>query len=177
MRPLSKIQLSTWQLMVSFSVIFFTDGAHAQTSGTPEAREIIALIPEKIIKGYNPSGSPSSKVMQIGTLTYSLAERKFAAGNKKIKILLFDYKKAPGMYGQATKKFSSYSPIVSDSLVFQSIVLTDGSGWETHNIPSGNSQIRLGAYNRYFLIIEGENVHLDELRMVLDMLQLENFPR
>jgi hypothetical protein len=177
MRLLSKTQLNTWQFVVSVWLIFFTDGAYAQTSGAMEAKEIIVLIPDKIIKGYNPSGSPHSKVMQVGTLTYSLAERKFSAGNKKIKILLFDYLKAPSMFTQATKKFSTYSPVVSDSLVFQSIVMTNGSGWETHNINSQNSQIRLGVCDRFFLIIEGENVHLDELRMVLHLLQLENFPR
>jgi len=139
--------------------------------------KIIKLIPDKI-KGYYPSGEAQGKVIKLGNIQYSMAERNFSATQQRsIKILLFDYIDASIMYNQATRKFSSFTPVESDSLIMRSILMTDCTGWESFNVNRKNSQILLGVCNRFFLTIEGTNVDLESLKKVVENFKFETFPK
>lgn len=142
---------------------------------TPE--KIIELIPKKI-EEYSSSSDPKSKMIQLGTLRYSMAERNFAASRKRsIKILLFDYNEAPIMYSQATRKWNTYTSIESDSLILRPTVMADCTGWESYNVNDNNSQILLGVCERFFLIIEGTGVELEFLKKVAEGFKFETFPK
>ena len=149
----------------------------AQSPATLTVAEINQLLPDKIMKGYNLTGSTSSKVMKVGTLKYSLAEKKFSSGSGKIKILLFDYLEAPIMYTQATGKFAAYAPIENDSVIVRPYEAAEFKGWGSENSRSPSSQVTLGISNRYYLILEGEKIRLEELQRVLEYIDIKSFPR
>lgn len=141
------------------------------------ADKIIELIPSKI-SGFYSSADPISKVIKLGTLRYTVAEKTFGASKKRsVKILLFDYKEAPIMYNQATRKFNTFTPLESDSLILRSVVMKDCTGWESYNVHQKNSQILLGICNRFFLTIEGTGVDLEALKMIVRQFRFETFPK
>lgn len=141
------------------------------------AEKIIELIPDKI-EGFSLSGESQSKVIRMGNLQYSMADKRFFASNQRfIKILLFDYKEASIMYNQATRKFSSFTPVENDSLILRAVFMNDCTGWESYNVRRKNSQILLGVCNRFFLTIEGTNVDLESLRQVVQSFKIETFPK
>lgn len=141
------------------------------------AEKIIELIPDRI-KDFYAAEDGKSRVVKLGNIQYSLAEKNFTSGKKRyIKILLFDYNAAPIMYNQATKKFSGYKTEESDSLISRSVLMKDCTGWESDNFLRKNSQIMLGICDRYFLVIEGNNVSLEFLKGVLQTFDLEEFPK
>jgi hypothetical protein len=154
-----------------------TWSAVAQSSSTLSVAEISKLLPDKIMKGYNPAGNPNSKVMKVGTLKYALAEKKFSSGPSKIRIMVFDYAEAGIMYSQATGKFSTYSAVESDSAIMRPLTMANANGWGSENSRSPSSQITLGINNRYYLILEGEKTRLEELEKVLEYLDLDSFPK
>lgn len=141
------------------------------------AEKIIKLIPDKV-KEYHQSTDPISKVIKFGSIQYSMAEKNFAASQRRsIKILLFDYKEAPIMYKQATRKFSNFSPIESDSLILRALTMTDCTGWESYNVQRKNSQILIGICDRFFLTVEGTGVDLDTLKEIVQEFKFETFPK
>lgn len=141
------------------------------------AEKIITLIPDKI-KEFYPSSDPKSKVIKLGNLKYAMAEKNFSANRKRsIKILLFDYKEAPIMYNQATRKFNTFTPVETDSVILRSLTISDCTGWESYNIHKKSSQILLGVCDRFFLTIEGHGVNLDFLKKVVEDFKLETFPK
>ncbi len=141
------------------------------------AEKIIELIPDKV-KDFYLIDDAQSKLIKVGTLRYSMAEKNFSANNKRsIKILLFDYKEAPIMYNQATRKFSTFTPVESDSLIMRSVLMADCTGWESYNVNRKNSQILLGVCNRFFLTVEGTNVDLEFLKKVVQNFKFETFPK
>jgi hypothetical protein len=156
-------------------ILTFACIVQAQTTLLSE-RELDAFLPVSV-KGYNQSGQSKGKVMKVGTLRYSLAERTFTRGAMKIKILLFDYAEASIMYTQATKKFETFTPQESDSLVLKPIESENGVGWENYSSRNTSTQILLGINNRFYLTLEGENVSISELKMVLEMIPVERFPK
>src|SRR5688572_568537 len=95
-------------LLIAVSFFF----AFGQTSDKIlPSDKIIKLIPAKI-KDFHPEGDAKSKVIKLGNIQYSMAEKNFTSGTKRsIKILLFDYKEAPIMYNQATRKFSTFTTV------------------------------------------------------------------
>lgn len=147
--------------------------ARGQEVLAPE--KILKLTPEKI-KGYIVDGEGRSTLIKMGTIRYSLVERRFAKGKEKVKILLFDYKEAPIMYKQAMRRWDKES-VVTDSLVLRSIELQNCTGWESYNRYAYTSQIFLGICDRFFLMISAENVPLDRLRETLDAFSFKDFPR
>lgn len=140
------------------------------------SEKIIKLIPGKI-KEFYPDGDAKSKVIKLGNIQYSMAEKNFAATKRTIKILLFDYKEAPIMYKQATRKFSTFTTVESDSLILRPAVITDCTGWESYNFHKKNSQILLGICDRFFLTVEGTNVDLEFLKKVVQEFKFETFPK
>lgn len=165
-------------LKVGFIIINTAVQVNAQAEvETLSADKIIELIPSKI-SGFYSSSDPISKVMKLGTLHYTVAEKTFRANKKRsVKILLFDYKEAPIMYNQATRKFQTFTPLESDSVILRSVVMTDCTGWESYNVYQKNSQILLGICNRFFLTIEGAGVDLETLKKVVRQFKFETFPK
>lgn len=160
-------------------IALFTYGLVVAQSGdkvlSPE--KILKLVPDKI-KEFHLSDDPKSKLIKLGTLQYSMAEKNFSGSRKRsIKILLFDYKEAPIMYNQATRKWSTYTTIESDSLILRPTIMTDCTGWESYNVNRKNSQIMLGVCDRFFLTIEGTGVDLEALKKVVQGFKFETYPK
>jgi hypothetical protein len=141
------------------------------------AEKIIQLIPNKIA-GFYQNVDPVGKVIKLGTIQYAVAERNFTASHKRsIKILLFDYKDAPIMYNQATKKWNTFSAVESDSLILRPALIKDCVGWESYNVYKKNSQIMLGVCNRFFLTVEGTGIELDVLKKIVQEFKFETYPK
>ena len=139
--------------------------------------KIIKLIPSRVTD-FHPDGDTKSKVIKLGNIQYSVAERNFAAyKNRSIKILLFDYKEAPIMYKQATRKWSNFATIENDSLILRPAIMTDCTGWESYNVYKKNSQIMLGVCDRFFLTLEGTNVELEVLSKIVQGFKFDTFPK
>jgi hypothetical protein len=81
------------------------------------------------------------------------------------------------MYDQATRKFNTFTPVESDSLILRSVLMKDCVGWESYNVHRKNSQILLGICNRFFLTAEGTNVDLETLKKVILTFNIESFPK
>jgi hypothetical protein len=148
------------------------------------SEKIIRLIPNKI-EEFSLRGESKSKVIKIGNIKYSMAEKNFSASHdRSIKILLFDYKEAPIMYNQVTRKWSTFTIVESDSSILRPTAMNDCTGWESYNIKQSiflpyrtNSQILLGVCNRFFLTMEGTNVDLEFLKKVAQGFNFETFPK
>ena len=139
--------------------------------------KISELIPNKV-SGFYLSADPKSKLIKLGTLKYSMAEKDFAASRKRsIKILLFDYKEAPIMYSQATNKWANYSTVDSDSLIRRPVRINNFSGWESYDARRKDSQILVGISNRFYLNVEGMNIDLEFLRKVVTDFKWDTFPK
>jgi hypothetical protein len=136
---------------------------------------MMKLVPEKI-KGFYVDGDAKSRLIQLGDISYSLAERSFSSNRKKIKILLFDYNNAEIQYKQATRKWKDLPPVETDTLSQQPLVLTNCEGWESYNKTNNTSQIFLGICNRFFLIISGDHVDMEMLHQVVNLFDMTSFP-
>ena len=161
-------------------VILFILGHYAQAQVSNKAlssEQIIKLIPGKIKEFYADSDS-KSKIIKLGNIQYSMAEKNFAATRKRsIKILLFDYIEAPVMYKQATRDWNTYTTIDTDSLLRRPAEIDNCSGWESYNVRKRNSQILLGICDRFFLTIEGTGVELEVLQAVVQQFKFDTFPK
>jgi hypothetical protein len=160
------------RITVSLFITFSVGTGYAQSVLLPE--KISKLIPDRI-KGYYEEGDAKSSLITLGTIRYSLVERRFSRGKEHIKILLFDYKEASIMYKQAMRKWN-HEVVVTDSLVLRNIEMDNCNGWESYNRQSYSSQIFLGICDRFFLMISAENVPLDRLRDVLNSFSFQDFP-
>jgi len=165
-------------LLKGFSVLFATAislGTTAQvTELTPE--QMMKLLPDEI-KGFNPAEEFRSKQMKVGTITYTLCEKKFNLGERSIKFLLFDFSHADIMYQQAFRTWKDVHPVESDSIVLRAVAMDNCAGWESYRKRTGQSQIFLGICGRYFLNMTGEKVDLSDLKSVLSLVALNKFPK
>jgi hypothetical protein len=148
---------------------------HSVAQKVLDPKDISKLLPTKI-KGFYDDGDCKSSLIKLGDLRYSLSERKFSKGNQKIKFLIFDYKEASIMYKQAMRKWNDES-IVTDSLILRSITIENCTGWESYNKQAGTSQIFLGVCDRFFLMLSGEKVALDQLKEVATLFNFTAFPK
>jgi hypothetical protein len=164
-------------LILSMLILGCTLGVAQSPGEILSTDQILKLIPDKIQEFY-PAEEFKSKLVKLGTLRYSMAEKDFS-GNKKraIKILLFDYKEAPIMYNQATRKWSTFTTIESDTLILRPTLIKDCTGWESYNVHRRNSQIMLGICDRFFLTVEGTGVDLEALKKVVQTFKFENYPK
>lgn len=122
-------------------------------------------------------GKAKTRLVMIGTLSYSLAERSFKRRKKKIKMLLFDYNNALIMYNQATGKWKDMPTIESDSLLTRYIEMPDYIGRESFNKINNTSQIVLGVGDRFYLTLAGERIDLETLRSIVSLFDLAQFSR
>lgn len=152
---------------------FFVTLANAQKPLQPE--KMLKLVPEHV-QGYRDDGDAKGSVIQLGSLQYSLCERKFQKGKEKIQFLLFDYKEAPIMYTQAMKRWNHES-ITTDTVVQQPVSLDNATGWASYNRLANTSQISLGISDRFFLMISGDQIPLEKLKeSVIGLLSMVEFP-
>jgi hypothetical protein len=149
---------------------------YAQSDKVLSSDKILRLVPNRI-KGFQQLVDPKAMEMKLGTIAYTLCDKKFEDGKRSVKILLFDFKEASIMYNQATREWKDQSVIESDSIIQRSVIMTNCSGWESFNRQSKTAQIFLGICDRFFLTITGENVELEELRKVLGEFKLSEFPK
>lgn len=161
-------------VIILFSIICSSSAAWAQKELKPT--EMLKLLPD-YIKGYTPAEDFKSRQMKMGTLTYTLCEKKFIHKNQSIKILLFDFSNADVMYRQALKTWNQDGAIESDSIIMRSVALDHGKGWESYRKSSGKSEISLGISNRFFLNMSGENINLTDLQSVLGLIEMAKFPK
>ncbi len=140
-----------------------------------DPKDISKLLPTKI-KGFYEDGDSKSSLIKLGDLRYSLSERKFSKGKQKIKFLIFDYKEATIMYKQAMRKWNN-EYVVTDSLILRSVTMYNCSGWESYNKHAGTSQIFLGVCDRFFLMLSGEEVALDQLEEAAALFDFTTFPK
>jgi hypothetical protein len=148
----------------------------AQNTHVLTAEQIVRLIPEKI-KGFYHDGDSKSKLITLGNIRYSMAEKNFISGKKRIKILLFDYKEAPIMYGQTTKRWTGLSAIESDSLIVRQVSMDQYAGWESFQVYQNTSQIVLNICDRFYLTLEGKGIDLTALKQILSEFKFEQYPR
>jgi hypothetical protein len=137
---------------------------------------VLNLVPNRL-KGFEQVADSKSSTMKIGTLQYSMCEKKFERFGQSIKVLLFDFKEAPIMYSQAMKTWGKMLPVESDSVVARNVVIRECNGWETYHPKTKTSQMSLGICDRFFLNLTGERVELETLHDALAMFDLENFPK
>jgi hypothetical protein len=140
-------------------------------------KEIRYLIPAHIDDFDHDRENIKGKLMQIGDLEYSFCEHLYTRKKQVIKVLLFDYKEASIMYDQLIKQWSTYKPILSDSLVLQPMELANGNGWESYYRASNTSKIIAVINGRFFLSMTGEEVDLETLNGVLKQIDTEKFPK
>ena len=165
------------QRSLVFTLLLIGCLTSVQPTKTLLAEDVLKLIPDKI-EGFSQKEDSKSKVIKLGDIQYSIAEKHFKSKKQQtIKILLFDYKEAPIMYTQATKKFTSFTIIESDSLILRPSNVKDCSGWESYNVYRKNSQILLGVCDRFFLSVEGTNVDLESLKRAVQTFKFETFPK
>ena len=150
-------------------------GASAQVVEL-KPEEMLKLLPDEI-KGFDPTEAFISKQMKVGTITYTLCEKKFNLGDRSIKFLLFDFSHAEIMYQQAMRRWKEIHPVESDSIVLRAVAMDNCIGWESYRKQTGQSQIFLGICGRYFLTMAGEKVDLTDLKSVLRQVALDKFPK
>lgn len=138
--------------------------------------EILKLLPDKI-DGFHPSEEFRSEQMKIGTITYTLCEKKFKAHEKLIQLLLFDFSHADIMYKQSVSKWNEMKPIETESEVKRAIEMDHCTGWGSYQKHTGESQISLGINGRYLLNITGHHIDLTTLQSILSLIELEKFPK
>lgn len=159
-----------WGLIISLPLA-------GQSASELPPEEVAKLVPGKI-KGFRSHDPFHSKRMTVGSITYSLCEKRFEGpGEKEIKILLFDFKNAPMMYTQAMRKWNSHELIDSDSVVLRLLQMDQCTGWESYHRQTNTSQIFLGICDRFFLSMTGERVSLDQLKEVAKTFPFDKFPR
>ncbi len=161
---------------IFFLLRFCSILAQAQDRPILLPEEIKKLIPEKI-SGFTAQGKAITRLVKVGTLSYSLAEQNFIKSKRKIKILLFDYNNALIMYSQATGKWKDLPNMESDSVISRYIELPNCIGRESFNLLTGTSQILLGVCDRFYLTLSAEQMDLNTLRQLVELFNLAQFPR
>jgi hypothetical protein len=156
----------------------------ALTTSLRGAAQVADLRPEEMLKllpstidGFSPTGKFRSKQMKVGTITYTLCEKKFNVGTRSIVLLLFDFSHADIMYKQAMKTWNEAHPVETDSIVLRAVALDNCTGWESYRKRTRQSQIFLGICGRYFLNMTGDQVALPELKLVFKDVALDKFPK
>lgn len=147
----------------------------AQTTKTLDPSEIAKLLPSKI-KPYRVENS-KSRLLEIGSLRYSLSEKKFLSREKSIKVLLFDYVEAPVMFNQSIKKWQQMPETKNDSIAFSAFSTQYGEVWESEHSHYKRSKLVLSINNRFFMTLEAENVLLPELRKFFQNFNFGKFPK
>lgn len=164
-----------YSLIIVFLIYCCTSG-RAQGNSILVPEVLANLLPDKI-EGFNLVERINGRSVKIGTLTYSMMERSFSKSKRKIRFMLFDYNNAPIMYTQSTGKWESQPQEETDDLIQRTFTVANGQGWEYHNKVSNTSQILMGIHDRFYLVINGEGVDLDLLRVIATAVDLSNFPQ
>ncbi len=163
------------KLLVTLFLATLAWNTHAQVAEL-KPNEILKLLPDKI-DGFHPSEEFKSEQMKIGTITYTLCEKKFKAHEKLIQLLLFDFSHADIMYKQSVSKWNEMKPVETESEVMRAIEMDNSTGWQSYKKHTGESQISLGINGRYLLNVTGHHVDLATLQFVMSLIELKKFPK
>jgi hypothetical protein len=164
-------------MKVVFILIFLLPGlASSGQQRELKSKEMRSLLPDKI-KGFHSEEGFINKRLKIGTISYTLCEKKFSKGKQSIKLLLFDFVNADIMYKQAMYSLHDGEAIETDSIVMRAILLDNSTGWESYRKSSQQSQVVLGVCNRFFLSMTGDKVDLALLKSVLDLVPIAKYPK
>lgn len=147
----------------------------AQERPVLPAEDLLELIPKQI-ENFRSFGDPRARMIKIGTLSYSMAERSFARGKQKIKILLFDYNNALIMYSQAMRNMKQ----AEQSSMVQLASLSDASNYhysESIEPEKNICQLFLGINDRFFLSISCENADSQAMYSLLNQFDFKNWTR
>ena len=169
--------MNDWSKLTLYLVFNFSITIMQAQDKVLSPEKMQRLIPDRI-NGFYHDDEIKGRLIKVGNLQYSLCEHRFWKGKQTIIILLFDYNDAQIMYIQATKAWTEYTPIVSDSIILRSVdTMTNCIGLESYRKDSNMSQIYLGIYDRFFFSITGEGVDLEALKVVLSQIDFEKFPK
>lgn len=149
---------------------------YAQDRPVLAPEELLQLIPDQV-ENFRPAGDPRARMVKIGTLSYSLAEKNFARGKQKIKILLFDYNNALIMYSQAMKNMRQPTAYASITQLAGSDESTRLQYSEDLQQEKNICQIFMGINDRFFLSISCENTDSSFLHSLLDKFNFKEFAR
>lgn len=138
-------------------------------------KQLSKLLPVKI-KAYSVLTDSKATQVTVGSLTYSMCQRNFTRGQKKIQFLLFDYAQAPIMYAQAIRKWNEMSVIESDSIVFRKDSSEQMVTYRSFRKIGSHGQIIFGIHNRFFLTIASENLTMEELNEISSIIHFDKFP-
>lgn len=148
----------------------------AQERPVLSPEELLKFIPEQI-ENFKAFGEPRARMIKIGTLSYSMAERNFTRSKQKIKILLFDYNNALIMYSQAMKNIQQPS---ENSPIYQLASLNEGTQYqygEDLQQEKNICQLFLGVNDRFFLSISCENTDSSVLYSLLNKFDFKDWMR
>lgn len=138
--------------------------------------DLLKLIPEQV-ENFKPTGEPRARMIKIGTLSYSMAERNFTRGKQKIKILLFDYNNALIMYSQAMRNMKQAE---GESPMYHLASLSENENFlYSENIEAEKNicQLFLGVNDRFFLSISCENTESSVLHSLLNKFDFKDWAR
>ncbi len=134
------------------------------------------LTPEKI-EGYKKIEQNKGRSLKIGTLSYAMIERTFVHDKKQITIMLFDYNNASIMYRQATQKWKNAERLETDLMLENAYELEKQPGWMQYYKIQNKSQITLGIQNRFYLVLIGEGISLNDLEGIAKIFDFALFPQ
>ncbi|MCS6974633.1 MAG: hypothetical protein N2044_04855 [Cyclobacteriaceae bacterium] len=159
-----------------FPFIFIHWFVFSQERPVLAPEDLLRLIPEQV-ENFRLSGDPKARMIKIGTLSYTMAERNFMRGKQKIKILLFDYNNALIMYSQAMRSIKQ--PTEETSMYHLASLTESGNYQYGENIePEKNiCQLFLGVNDRFFLSISCENTDSSILHGLLNQFDFKNWVR
>ncbi len=137
--------------------------------------ELARLLPARL-EGFNLIEQNKGRMIQIGTLTYSMTERGFSKSKRKVTILLFDYNNASIMYRQATGKWANQVSEDNEIRKQGPYPFESGEGWEHYDKIRNYSQLFLGVHGRFYIVLTGEGIGMEELYAICNQLNASSFP-
>lgn len=137
--------------------------------------ELLPYVNDKI-PNYRSAQAPKASQIRIGDITYTMCQKEFREGKKRIKVLLFDFKEASIMYIQATRGWLLFESLASETYIQRPLSEEQYVGWETYNIPTKTAKIHLGIHDRFLMTIETTDVSPESLQEIIDHFMNEEFP-
>ena len=164
----------------------FKEGSFEKGEKIIEAKkdqgDTLAMAYENLIKflpanvaGYIPKDNGTGKTDHSNGSSWSMAEKIYVNGNKKIKITLADYNGAYGLYAGATAIFSLDK---TENKEERSLAITLKNGkwkaWESYKKVSREAFLITGINDRFLLTLEAEDqIDTELIKSVAENLDLD----
>ena len=137
--------------------------------------DLVKLVADDIPGFRLRSDNTKSTHLKLGDITYSMCQKEYTAGSKRIKILLFDFNEAQIMYVQATRGWLLFEALDSEVYNQRQITEKEYFGWETYHIPTNTARVYLGINSRFMMTVETTNVDLESLGEIIHLLMVADF--